>query len=79
MAITNLAMAEEALSLAHAERADLANLLVQSLEGDSRTDEAIKADLTRRLEDLESGKDPGLTFKQVFDNPSGEAAITATP
>jgi putative addiction module component (TIGR02574 family) len=66
MPITNLAMAEEALSLAPAERADLAKLLVLSLEGDSRTDEAIKADLTRRLADLMSGKDSGLTFNQVF-------------
>ena len=68
MAITNLAVAEEALSLAPAERADLAKLLVQSLEGDSRTDETIKADLTRRLEALVSGKDPGLTFSQIFGN-----------
>ena len=66
MAITNLAVVEEALSLAPAERADLAKLLAQSLEGDSRTDEAIKADLTWRLEDLVSGKDSGLTFNQVF-------------
>jgi putative addiction module component (TIGR02574 family) len=66
MPITNLGVAEEALSLAPAERADLAKLLVQSLEGDSRTDEAIKADLARRLEALVSGKDAGLSFKQVF-------------
>ncbi len=66
MAITNLAVAEEALSLAPAERADLAKLLVQSLEGDSRTDAPIKADLTRRLEDLLSKKDSGLTFNEVF-------------
>ena len=68
MPITNLGVAEEALSLAPAERADLAKLLVQSLEGDSRTDEAIKADLSRRLESLLSGKDAGLTFNQVFGN-----------
>ena len=66
MPFTNLAVAEEALSLAPAERADLAKLLVQSLEGDPRTDEAIKVDLTRRLDELLSGKDPGLTFGQVF-------------
>ena len=66
MPITNLAVAEEALSLPPAERVDLAKLLVQSLEEDSRTDEAIKADLTRRLEDLISGKDAGLSFTQVF-------------
>jgi len=41
-------------------------LLVQSLEGDSRTDEAIKADLARRLEALVSGQDAGLSFNQVF-------------
>lgn len=66
MPLTNLAMAEEALSLTPSERADLAKLLVQSLEGDPRTDAAIKADLTRRLDDLLSGKDSGLTFNQVF-------------
>jgi putative addiction module component (TIGR02574 family) len=66
MPITNLAVAEEALSLAPAERVDLAKLLLQSVEGDSRTDEAIKADLAQRLEALISGKDAGLTFTQVF-------------
>jgi len=67
MPLTNLAMAEEALSLTPSERAELAKLLVQSLEEDPRTDAAIKADLTRRLNDLLSGKDAGLTFNQVFE------------
>ena len=62
----NLAVAEEARSLAPAERANPAKLLVESLEGDPRTDEAIKADLTRRLQDLVSGKNVGLTFNQVL-------------
>ena len=31
-----------------------------------QSDEEIKAELDRRLEDLLSGKDPGLTFDQVF-------------
>jgi putative addiction module component (TIGR02574 family) len=75
MAITSLAVAEEALSLAPAECADLAQLLVQSLEGDSRTDEAIKADLTRRLEDLVSGKDSGLTFHEVFAQSSSPGPV----
>ncbi len=66
MPITNLGVAEEALSLPASERADLARLLVQSLEGDPRTDEDIKADLARRLEALVSGKDAGLTFNEVF-------------
>ena len=66
MPFTKLAVAEEALSLPPADRADLAKLLFQSLEGDPRTDEAIKADLTLRLDELLSGKDSGLTFSQVF-------------
>ena len=64
--MTNLDVAEGALSLSPAERAELAKLLIQSLEGDPRTDEEIKADLARRLNDLLSGKDPGLTFEEVF-------------
>lgn len=66
MPLTNLAVAEEALSLSPADRADLAKLLIQSLEGDGRTDDDIKADLTRRLEHLRSGADPGLSFQEVF-------------
>jgi putative addiction module component (TIGR02574 family) len=62
----NLTMAEDELSLSPVERAELAKLLIQSLEGDPRTDEEIKADLTRRLEALVSGTDPGLSFKDVF-------------
>ena len=69
MALTNLAVAEEALSLSPAERADLARLLIQSLEDDSRTDAEIKDDLTQRLKELVSGKDSGLTFEEVFGRP----------
>lgn len=69
MALDNLAVAEEALSLSPAQRIELAKLLIQSLEGDGRTDEEIKAELNRRLSDLISGKDSGLTFEQVFDTP----------
>ena len=66
MALTHLAVTEEALSLSPMERVELAKLLIQSLEGDDRTDEEIKAELNRRLEDLISGKDSGLSFDQVF-------------
>ena len=69
MTTTNLAVAEEALSLPPAERADLAKLLIQSLEDDPRTDAEIKEDLTRRFKDLLSGKDSGLTFQEVFGSP----------
>ncbi|HTB86268.1 MAG TPA: addiction module protein [Candidatus Sulfotelmatobacter sp.] len=63
-------MAEEALSLPPAERAELAKLLIQSLENDSRSDAEIRLELKRRLDDLLSGKDPGLNFDQVFGTPA---------
>jgi putative addiction module component (TIGR02574 family) len=69
MALTNLAVAEEALSLSPAERADLARLLIESLQDDSRTDEQIKDDLKQRLEALVSDRDSGLTFQEVFGHP----------
>ena len=69
MALTNLAVAEEALSLPPPERADLARLLVQSLQDDPRADAEIRADLMERLEELLSGKDRGLTFEEVFGRP----------
>jgi putative addiction module component (TIGR02574 family) len=70
MALTNLAVAEEALSLSPDERAGLAKLLIQSLESDPRSDAEIKADLKRRLDDLLSGKDAGLSFDGVFGVPA---------
>ena len=69
MALTNLGVVEEALSLPPVERADLAKLLIDSLEGDRRTDEEIKAELAKRLEQLRSGTDSGFTFEQVFESP----------
>jgi putative addiction module component (TIGR02574 family) len=69
MALNHLTIAEEVLGLPQNERADLAKLLIESLEGDSRSDEEIKAELTRRLSDLTSGKDNGLTFNEVFGAP----------
>jgi putative addiction module component (TIGR02574 family) len=70
MPLTNLAVAEEALSLSPADRADLAKLLIQSLENDRRSDAEIRAELNRRLDDLLSGKDAGLNFEQVFGAPA---------
>jgi len=67
MPLMNLAVAEEALSLSPVERADLAKLLIQSLEGNSRSDTEITSELKRRLDDLLSGRDAGLNFEQVFD------------
>jgi putative addiction module component (TIGR02574 family) len=70
MALSNLTVAEEALSLSPEDRAALARLLIQSLESDSRTDVEIKAELNSRLEQLLSKKDPGLGFHEVFGVPS---------
>jgi putative addiction module component (TIGR02574 family) len=69
MALTNLAIAEEALSLSPVERADLAKLLIESLHNDPRSDEQIREELKQRLEMLVSGKDAGLTFEEVFGRP----------
>ncbi len=69
MALTNLSLAEQVLTLSAAERAEFAKLLLDSLEEDPRTDAEIKADLTNRLEKLRSGADKGLSFQEVFGMP----------
>jgi hypothetical protein len=70
MPLTNLAVAEEALSLSPVERAYLAKLLIQSLESNGRSDAEISSKLKRRLGGLLSGKDPGLNFEQTFGSPA---------
>ena len=77
MALTNLAVAEEALSLAPSDGADLAKLLIQSLKDDPRTDSEIHAELARRLDDLLTGKDSGLAFEEVFGG-RGEGDLQPT-
>ncbi len=67
MPLTNVAVVEEALSLSPLDRAELAKLLLQSLEEDPRTDQQIKADLAQRLQRLRSGADAGLSFEHVFN------------
>jgi len=66
MPLKSAAVAEEALSLSPQERAKLAKLLIESLAGEQSTDEEVKLELQRRLNDLKSGKDSGLSFDQVF-------------
>jgi putative addiction module component (TIGR02574 family) len=70
MPLTNLTLAEEALSLPPEDRVALAELLIQSLEAAPLTDAEIKAELNRRLENLLSKRDAGLTFQEVFGPPS---------
>jgi putative addiction module component (TIGR02574 family) len=60
-------LAEEALALAPAERYELAMLLMDSLAPeDPRTDAEIRADLDAAWADLQSGKDTGFSFEEVF-------------
>ena len=70
MPLTNLTVAEEALSLSPEDRAALARLMIESLETDSRTDSEIKAELNCRLEELLSKRDAGLAFHEVFGRAS---------
>jgi len=67
MPLTNLAVAEEVLALPPADRLELAELLIESLADDPRSDTEIKTELARRLEALRSGDDAGLSFQQVFE------------
>lgn len=66
MIVKDITFAEEALSLPASERAGLARLLFESLEGDPRSNEEIRKDLQSRFEKLRSGEDEGMAFDQVF-------------
>lgn len=66
MIVKDVSFAEEALSLPASERAGLARLLVESLEGDLRSDDEIRKELQLRFQKLRSGADSGMTFDQVF-------------
>ena len=70
MALTSVYLAEEALALPAAERSALAKLLMESVVGDERSDEAIRRDLEARLAKLRSGEDVGLSFEAVFGEPA---------
>ena len=67
MSLTSMYLAEEALALPPGQREELARLLLESLKQDSRSDEELTAMLRSRLADLQSGKDRGLSFNEVFD------------
>lgn len=66
MALTSVFLAEEVLSLPAEQRRVLAKLLLDSVADDGRSEEEIRTMLSSRLEDLKSGRDPGLSFEQVF-------------
>lgn len=76
MPMNHVSIAEEALSLSPEDRADLARLLIESLEGDRRTDAEIKADLAARLAQLKWGEDPGLSFEDLLSGSGPRAAAS---
>ena len=66
MILMDIAFAEEAPSLPAPERAELVKLLIDSLEGEPRSNEEVQAELQKRFESLRSGEDKGIVFDQVF-------------
>ena len=66
MALPSVFLAEEVLSLPTEQRRVLAKLLLESVADDGRSEEEIRLMLRARLEDLMSGRDPGMSFEQVF-------------
>jgi putative addiction module component (TIGR02574 family) len=66
MAPTSVYLAEEVLALPIEQRRTLAKLLMDSVIDDGRSDDQIRDDLRSRLEDLKSGRDPGMSFEEVF-------------
>jgi putative addiction module component (TIGR02574 family) len=52
------------------ERADLARLLIDSLDNQPDADEQVRAELKQRLERLKSGSDTGLSFQETFGKPA---------
>jgi putative addiction module component (TIGR02574 family) len=77
MPLTNISVAEEALCLPPVERANLAKLLIDSLDSQSEADEEIRAELIQRLERLKSGMDAGLSFQETFSKPAIVAIVDA--
>jgi putative addiction module component (TIGR02574 family) len=66
MSPTSVYLAEEVLALPVDQRRTLAKLLMDSVIDDGRSDQQIRDDLQARLNDLKSGRDPGMSFEEIF-------------
>ena len=66
MALTSTYLAEELLSLPPEQRQQLATLLLDSLRSDGASVDELKQKLRARMANLRSGRDPGLSFDDVF-------------
>lgn len=64
MSATLSTIAPQALALSVRERADLAEMLLESL--DAGADEALLAEMQQRSEDLKSGKVRALTTREAY-------------
>ena len=66
MSLTSVYLAEEVLALPAHQRQLLGKLLMDSVQDDGRSDDQIRGELRARLDDLKSGRDPGMSFEEVF-------------
>jgi putative addiction module component (TIGR02574 family) len=66
MSLTSVYIAEEVLALPVDQRRMLAKLLMDSVKDDGRSDDQIRSELQARLDDLKSGRDPSMSFDEVF-------------
>ena len=66
MSLTSVNLAEEVLALPVDQRRLLVKLLMDSVKDDGRSDDEIRNELSFRLKDHKSGRDPGMSFEEVF-------------
>jgi putative addiction module component (TIGR02574 family) len=59
-------LVSEALKLTHQERAIFAQMLLSSLEGDAEDDDALEAEVERRVGDVESGLTPVISVADAI-------------
>ena len=69
MTLAAQTIASNAIALTPAERADVAVAILDSFAVPVRSGDEVRELLQQRSRDLASGKDPGLTFDQVFGEP----------
>lgn len=66
MSLPSVYLAEEVLVLPVEHCRAVANLLLDSVQNDGRSDDQIRGEFRARLDDLKSGRDPGMSFAEVF-------------
>lgn len=69
-ALMESALAGEILALPREERRQLAALLFDSLREDGPDEVELQAMLHSRSSDLREGRDPGMSFEEIFGEPA---------